>query len=154
AAELPVSLVREEYWVRHCWGDQPPADGYLARFPGRTAAVRAALAEADAELAQEPGRAPPASAPTIIAPGPLTTAADLCDALRSLALLEPDHLEELARLINEGRFPDARALANELTGRDWLSPYQVEQLFRGAGAALRFGPYALRQRIGAGVTGE
>src|SRR5262245_2479145 len=64
AAELPVSLVREEYWVRQCWGDRPTADEYLARFPGRAEALRAVLAEADAELSQEPGRAPTAGAPT------------------------------------------------------------------------------------------
>jgi WD40 repeat protein/serine/threonine protein kinase len=53
--DVPLRLIREEYWVRHCWGDRPAVEEYIARFPAHESAVRAALAAADAELALEPG---------------------------------------------------------------------------------------------------
>ncbi|MGE3806399.1 MAG: WD40 repeat domain-containing serine/threonine protein kinase [Gemmataceae bacterium] len=54
---LPVGLIREEYWVRHSWGDRPEAAEFLARFPAQAAALRGALAAVDAELALQPGYA-------------------------------------------------------------------------------------------------
>jgi hypothetical protein len=51
---LPGKLVGEEYRARQRWGDRPGHAEYLARFPGRAAAVREALARIDAELAAEP----------------------------------------------------------------------------------------------------
>jgi WD40 repeat protein/serine/threonine protein kinase len=55
-AQLPITLIREEYWVRHCWGDRPSLDTYLKRFAPQSAIVRNALARVEAELALEPGR--------------------------------------------------------------------------------------------------
>src|SRR5258708_980048 len=52
------------------------------------------------------------------------------------------------------RFPEARALAGELVKRNWLTPYQVNQLFQGRGASLVLGQYVLLERIGEGGMGQ
>ena len=59
AATLPIPLIREEYWVRHCWGDRPAVESYLMRFAAQAAAVRAALARVDAELALDTAKPRP-----------------------------------------------------------------------------------------------
>ena len=72
--------------------------------------------------------------------------------LRELRLLEPRQLDELTR--TAAQFPDPRSLARELVQRDWLTPYQVNQLFQGRGADLRLGPYLLLERLGEGGMGQ
>ena len=51
-------------------------------------------------------------------------------------------------------YPDARALAVELIHREWLTPYQVNQILQGKGDELVLGPYHLRERIGEGAMGQ
>ena len=46
------------------------------------------------------------------------------------------------------------ALVRELVGRDWLTPYQANQLLAGRGAALVLGPYLVLERLGEGATGQ
>jgi serine/threonine-protein kinase len=74
------------------------------------------------------------------------------DALRQGPLLEPEQRGELADL--EARCPDARALARELIQRDWLTPYQANQLFQGRGQDLVLGQYVLLERLGEGAMGQ
>src|SRR5579884_4425386 len=82
---------------------------------------------------------------------PLTSATDLVDALRCGWLLEPAQLEELPAL--QARFPDARALAQELVRRRWLTPYQAGQLYHGHGRDLLLDSYVLLEKLGEGGMG-
>jgi WD40 repeat protein/serine/threonine protein kinase len=79
------------------------------------------------------------------------TSNDLAQALRTLRLLEAAQLAELPAL--KARWPEPRALARELIGRGWLTPYQVNQLFLGRGAELLLGSYLLLERLGEGGMG-
>jgi tRNA A-37 threonylcarbamoyl transferase component Bud32 len=71
--------------------------------------------------------------------------------LRQHHLLEPAQLDELAR---GARRDDPRALAAELIRRDWLTPYQANQVLAGRAANLLLGSYVLLARLGAGGMGQ
>jgi serine/threonine protein kinase len=81
------------------------------------------------------------------------TVADLAAMLARIRLLEPAQLEEIAARM-QSRFPEPRALAGELLRRDWLTAYQINQLFKGRGEELLLGSYVLLQRLGEGGMGE
>jgi len=74
------------------------------------------------------------------------SAANLVESLRRIRLLGPSQLEEVTRDLQH-RFRDPRALARALIDRDWLTPYQVNQLLQGAGQDLVLGSYIVLQRI-------
>src|SRR5262245_25800719 len=74
------------------------------------------------------------------------TAANLVESLRRSRLLAPTQLDEVTRDLQH-RFRDPRALARALIDRDWLTPYQVNQLLQGAGQDLLVGPYIVLQRL-------
>src|SRR5262245_20656732 len=76
---------------------------------------------------------------------------DLVEEVCSLHLLEPAQQTQLAAL--QSRFPEARALAQELLRRDWLTAYQVNQIFQDRGSDLLLGSYVLLQRLGEGGMG-
>jgi eukaryotic-like serine/threonine-protein kinase len=78
----------------------------------------------------------------------------LLDALRSGHLLSLEQLNEVVVGHLQGRFADARALAKELLKRNWLTPYQVNQLMQGRGQELHLGPYLLLERLGEGGAGQ
>jgi serine/threonine protein kinase len=65
--------------------------------------------------------------------------------------LTPSQVQELRQ--TGGLFADVRALARELVGRDWLTPYQANQLLQGQGSQLLLGPYRLVDRLGVGGMG-
>ncbi|HEV3259868.1 MAG TPA: protein kinase [Gemmataceae bacterium] len=75
------------------------------------------------------------------------------DALREHRLLEPGQLDELTTDL-QGRFSDPTAFAQEMLGRGWLTPYQVEQLLAARGQDLLLGPYILLDRLGEGGMGQ
>lgn len=81
------------------------------------------------------------------------TVADFAALLAQVHLLEPAQLKEIATDLRS-RFPEPRALASELLRRDWLTPFQVNQLFKGHGGNLLLGSYVLLQRLGEGGMGE
>ncbi len=83
----------------------------------------------------------------------LRTAADLVRALNAESLLTAAQADVLARELLP-RFSDPRALARELVGREWVTPYQINQLFLGRGRELVLGPYLLLQRLGEGGMGQ
>jgi serine/threonine protein kinase/WD40 repeat protein len=83
---------------------------------------------------------------------PITSAADLAEAVRRFVLLPPVRARELAGL--HPRFADARALARELLQRGWLTAYQINHLVAGNGYSLVLGQYVLLERIGEGGMGQ
>jgi serine/threonine protein kinase len=76
---------------------------------------------------------------------------DLVEKACSLHLLEPAQETQLAML--QTRFPQARALAQEFLRRDWLTAYQINQIFQDRGSDLLLGSYVLQQRLGEGGMG-
>ncbi len=78
--------------------------------------------------------------------------ADLVEMLRQGRLLDEGQHQELAAL--QPRFPEPRALARELIRRNWLTAYQVNQLFLGRAADLVLGQYVLLERLGEGGMGQ
>ncbi len=79
---------------------------------------------------------------------PAATAAELLDVLRR------DHLLDAAQLAEVARAPaDARELARDCVRRGWLTPYQVNQLFRADGRPLLVGSYVLLEKLGEGGMG-
>jgi Leucine-rich repeat (LRR) protein/tRNA A-37 threonylcarbamoyl transferase component Bud32 len=81
---------------------------------------------------------------------PIATAAELLDALRRDHLLDAAQLAEAVQAQGAG---DARELARELVRRGWLTPYQVNQLFRADGRPLLVGSYVLLDKLGEGGMG-
>lgn len=67
-------------------------------------------------------------------------------------LLSPTQREGLADL--EAAFAEPKLLAKELVRRDWLTPFQVNQIFQGRAAELTLGPYVLLERLGQGGMGQ
>jgi serine/threonine protein kinase len=83
-------------------------------------------------------------------PAQPVTVALLLDALRQHQLVSPEQVAELARAPSG----QPRGLARELLRRNWLTPYQVNQLVQGRGAELILGPYLLLERLGEGGAGQ
>ncbi len=75
------------------------------------------------------------------------------DNLRASQVLEPRQIDEVARAV---RLPgdDPAPLAREFVQRTLLTPFQVNQIVRGAGKELAMGPYRLLDRIGEGGCGQ
>jgi serine/threonine-protein kinase len=82
----------------------------------------------------------------------IASVVDLIDLLRRHRLLAPAQLDQLPGL--QAVHADPRALAGELIRRNWLTPYQVNQLFQGRGKDLVLGSYVLLQRLGEGGMGQ
>jgi serine/threonine protein kinase len=74
-------------------------------------------------------------------------------ALRESRLLPPERLQEVIGDF-QARFPEPRALARQLMRLDWLTPYQINQLFQGRSQHLVLGPYRLLERLGEGGMGQ
>jgi serine/threonine protein kinase len=75
--------------------------------------------------------------------------AELFAALRDNRLLDADQLQDLERTL-AGPFRGARAVADDLVRRGWLTPYQVEHLLDGRAAELAAGPYRILDCLGQG----
>jgi eukaryotic-like serine/threonine-protein kinase len=78
---------------------------------------------------------------------------ELVRVLRTGSLLTNGQLDVFVRDLLP-RFTDVRALARELVRGEWLTPYQVNQLFLGRADDLVMGPYLLLERLGEGGMGE
>jgi len=83
---------------------------------------------------------------------PMDSVAGFVDALRQYRLLEPAQLDEATRL--QTRFAEPKALARELLQRNWLTAYQINQLFQGRGQDLVLDQYILLERLGEGGMGQ
>ncbi len=81
------------------------------------------------------------------------SARDLVEILSRGRLLEAEQLAELNRA-SSSHPDDSLTLARELLQRGWLTPYQINQLFRGRADDLVLGHYILLERLGAGGMGQ
>jgi serine/threonine protein kinase/Leucine-rich repeat (LRR) protein len=135
--EQALSLIAREWELRR---REPSlsAEEYLSRFPQFRAELQARLRPAA-------GAAPRSKEPV------LGSVASFLEVLRDCRLLEPPQLEELAR--TQSRYREPRDLARELVQRNWLTPYQVNQVFLGRGRELWLGSYLLLERLGEGGMG-
>ncbi len=84
---------------------------------------------------------------------PVDSVDSLVGLIQQHELLEPGQLKELAHDLST-RFPEPRALAKELLQRNWLTAYQINQLFQGRGGDLLLADYMLLERLGAGGMGQ
>src|SRR4051794_15557425 len=83
----------------------------------------------------------------------IATVRDFFLALRRSGLFEPARLEELTRTLPR-HLSDPRAVAREVLQRNWLTPYQVNQIFLGREQELVLGQYVLLERLGEGGMGR
>lgn len=83
----------------------------------------------------------------------LASARDFVEILEHHRLLERDQFAELNRVLLP-HFEDALDLARELLQRNWLTAYQINQLFQGRGGDLTLGHYVLLERLGEGGMGQ
>ena len=80
------------------------------------------------------------------------TSAELLDWLAAKQFLDAAQAAELQAAVDQ--FADPRLLARELVRRDWVTPYQANQIFQGKGDQLVLGPYLLREKLGEGAMGQ
>lgn len=83
---------------------------------------------------------------------PLPEISSFVEGVLHSDLLDADQGDEVLRLQKTVR--DARELARDLLQREWLTAYQINQIFQGKGGALNLGPYVLLERIGEGGMGQ
>ena len=82
----------------------------------------------------------------------LATLANFVDGIFQSQILDAEQCDEVRRLQNE--VENSRELAQQLLRREWLTAYQVNQIFQGNGAGLTLGPYILLERVGEGGMGQ
>lgn len=165
---ISPALIGEEYWVRHMWGDRPTHDEFLSRFCEFGAEVKKLLNDLDAEVKAERAdgsavrnRGGPegsmakedAGSPQTPIPS-LTSVAEFIATLREQPILKKEHLSELLQGDLPKDFPEPRTLARELLRREWLTPFQVNQILQGRGTQLILGAYLLLERLGEGGAGQ
>src|SRR5262245_16008733 len=80
------------------------------------------------------------------------TAAELLQWLGANLLLPAAQVDELRPQVSS--FADGHALAKELIRRNWLAPYQVNQILQGRGEMLIVGANRLLERVGEGAMGQ
>jgi serine/threonine-protein kinase len=84
---------------------------------------------------------------------PIVCVADLVQSLTQNEILEPEQLQEVV-LTLQARYTEPRDLARDLLQRNWLTPYQINQIFQDRGAELVLGDYLLLERLGEGGMGQ
>jgi serine/threonine protein kinase len=81
-----------------------------------------------------------------------TSCVELIDWLEDNQLLTPEQVSDIRPLLPT--FPELKLLARELIIRDWLSPYQLNQILQGKGDLLVLGVLRLCERLGEGAMGQ
>jgi serine/threonine protein kinase len=81
----------------------------------------------------------------------VSTPTKVLELLKRLQLLTPSQCEQLTGIAAD---LDSRQLAGELLQRNWLTPFQVNQLLIGRAEELMVGPYAILERLGEGGSGQ
>jgi serine/threonine protein kinase len=82
----------------------------------------------------------------------ILTSSALVEAIKSARILPAPQLESVISTL-QPRYADPRHLARELMQRGWLTPFQVNQIFRGEGKDLILDQYLLLERLGEGAMG-
>ena len=82
----------------------------------------------------------------------ISSPAELLDWLAQNQFLTSKQTDEIRPLVPA--FADMRSFAKELIGRDWMTPYQINQILQGKHEQLLVGSYRLRERIGEGGMGQ
>jgi serine/threonine-protein kinase len=82
----------------------------------------------------------------------IDTVASCIQAFRDYRLLTTAQLDEINQNVRAFRTP--KLLAHELVKAGWVTPFQVNQVFRGQGNSLLLGPYLLIDRLGEGGVGH
>src|SRR5262245_3122967 len=82
----------------------------------------------------------------------VASVADLFALLRRYELLEREHLNEVARILDQ--FADAKSLARELLRRDRLTAYQANHILTGHAKELVLGNFVLLEKLGEGGMGQ
>ncbi len=80
------------------------------------------------------------------------TISTFVEGLFQSQLLDAEQQDEVLRL--QETMQNARELAQDLLRREWLTAYQINQIFQGKGQELILGPYLLLLRIGEGGMGQ
>jgi serine/threonine-protein kinase len=84
-------------------------------------------------------------------PGPSFT--QFMQGIRDSGALSPGQLWDLERLLPLG-LPDVHVAAKALLERGWMTPYQINQIYRGRAGHLVLGSYLVLERLGQGAMGE
>jgi serine/threonine-protein kinase len=82
----------------------------------------------------------------------ITTNEEFLDLLRGHRLVGTGELEQLQVLAVTNA--DPRNLARQAVEHNWLTPFQVNQVFLGRAAQLHVGQYVLLERLGEGAMGQ
>lgn len=83
---------------------------------------------------------------------PQAMLAHFVEKLCGSPILDPLQREEALRLSHS--FPNPREFAQELLRRDWLTPYQANQIAQGKEDDLVLGQYVILERLGEGGMGQ
>lgn len=83
----------------------------------------------------------------------VATSSALVDTLEQIQLLTPEQLEEVKTALVP-KHGEAKALAQELVNRKWITVFQGKQLLMGYGKSLILGSYLLLDRVGKGGVGQ
>ncbi len=81
------------------------------------------------------------------------TSPELLAFLQQHGFLTLSQVQQL-RNGSDTKFADARVLARHLVERNWLTPYQANQLLQGRGDDLLVGSYRILDRLGEGGMGQ
>ena len=80
------------------------------------------------------------------------TPGELLEWLAESQFLPPPQVEEMRTKLTG--FADRHALTKELVRRNWLTPFQANQLLTDKAGLLVLGPYRMLERIGEGAMGQ
>ncbi|MBY0523537.1 MAG: protein kinase [Gemmataceae bacterium] len=84
---------------------------------------------------------------------PIDSVKELVHVLGQYPLLEQGQRDELDYIL-KAQYTDPRILCKELVLRDWLTPFQVNQMFQGRVGELMLGGYVLQERLTEGAIGQ
>lgn len=81
-----------------------------------------------------------------------TSPTSLLDEIAAHEILSPEQIRKIRPQLDKVK--GGRHLCRELVAKEWLTPYQANQLLKGNGSALRYGAYVALSRLGEGGMGQ